>query len=427
MSYPDPEARKPKSAARRMPFRAPRPSSFVIRQCTRLLPRIMRKGYGIESVGYQDAELRRLQELIKEHRVLITPNHPTHAEPVVLFHLSRQIETDFYYLSNRESFDRYWGLFGWLLTRTGAYSILRGVPDRESFKFTRKVLAERIAPLVIFPEGEVYSQNDSLLPFQAGVFQLAFLALDDMVKAGRDQPLYVQPTAIRYRFVEDMGQAIIESIQRLERQLGLPNPPPGDSYLRLRRIGDAVLTAAEKAYRLPRGDAEDLNPRIDAVRNRIVERVAESMDLEMESLGKTLPDQMRALINRVNRVVTDEEAPSSEYQERLLREESERIRPLHQDLKRLSNWVAVRDGYVAELATQERMVDTLWRLESEVLGRRILEGRRECWVRLSEPIDLREYAQTPRKSAIQSATERVERDIQTLLTEMAVHDADPPT
>ncbi|HRK21397.1 MAG TPA: 1-acyl-sn-glycerol-3-phosphate acyltransferase, partial [Fimbriimonadaceae bacterium] len=171
MSYPDPEARKPKSAARRMPFRAPRPSSFVIRQCTRLLPRIMRKGYGIESVGYQDAELRRLQELIKEHRVLITPNHPTHAEPVVLFHLSRQIETDFYYLSNRESFDRYWGLFGWLLTRTGAYSILRGVPDRESFKFTRKVLAERIAPLVIFPEGEVYSQNDSLLPFQAGVFQ----------------------------------------------------------------------------------------------------------------------------------------------------------------------------------------------------------------------------------------------------------------
>lgn len=422
MSYPDPEARKPKSAARRMPFRAPKPSQFVLRQCTRLLPRIMRKGYGIESVGYRDAELKRLHELTREQRVLITPNHPTHAEPVVMFHLSRQIETDFYYLSNRESFDRYWGLFGWLLTRTGAYSILRGVPDRESFKFTRKVLAERIAPLVIFPEGEVYSQNDSLLPFQAGVFQLAFLALDDMKKAGKEKPLYVQPAAIRYRFVEDMGQAIIASIQRLERQLGLQNPPPGDTYLRLRRIGNAVLTAAEKVYRLPHGDPDDMNPSIDAVRSRIVERVAETMDLEVESLGKTLPDQMRALINRVNRVVTDEEAPASEYQERLLREEAERTRPLNQDLKRLANWVAVRDGYVAELATQERMVDTLWRLESEVLGRRILEGRRECWVRLAEPVDLLSYAAVPRKAAIQDMTQRVETEIQALLNEMAFHD-----
>lgn len=422
MSYPDPEGQKPRTAARRMPFRPPQTSPLVIRLCSRLLPRIMLRGYGIHSIGYRDAELRRLEDMSREHRVLITPNHPTHAEPVVLFHLSRQIETDFYYLSNRESFDRYWGLFGWLLTRSGAYSILRGVPDRESFKFTRKVLAERIAPLVIFPEGEVYSQNDSLLPFQAGVFQLAFLALDDLKKTGKDRPVYVQPTAIRYRFIEDMGQAIVDSLRRLEIQLGLAGPPPGDTYLRLRRIGDAVLTATEKVYRLPAGGPEDLNPRIDAVRGRIVERVAEALDLELDSLGKTLPDQMRALINRVNRVVTDEGAPESDYQERLLREEADRIRPLNQDLKRLSNWVAVRDGYVAEQASQERMVDTLWRLESEVLERRVIEGKREGWVRLAEPIDLREYADSPRKEAIREVTTRVESEILQLLNEMASSD-----
>lgn len=406
-----------------MPFRAPRPSRTVLGLCTRLLPRILLKGYDIVSVGYRDGELQRFRELL-EHRVLITPNHPTHAEPALLFHLSRQVGVDFLYLSNRESFERLMGLFGWLLTRTGAYSIVRGAPDRESFKFTRRVLAEKRAPLVIFPEGEVYSQNDSLLPFQAGVFQLAFLALDDMAKAGHHAPLFVQPVAIRYRFVEDMRGPIRESLARLESKLGLAESSGNEPYPRLRRIGDAVLTAAEKAYRLPQGGSDDLNPRIDAVRERIVQRVAEALDVEETELGRTLPDRMRALINRVNRISTDEPSPVSAYQDKLLREEGERIRPLNRDLQRLANWIAVRDGYVGELATQERLVDTLWRLESEVLGQRVLRGKRECWLRLAEPIDLATYLHLPRKEAIQSVTLKAETSIQALLEDMALKTTD---
>jgi hypothetical protein len=240
-----------------------------------------------------------------------------------------------------------------------------------------------------------------------------------MQKAGIEDSLNVQPTAIRYRFTEDMGKPIVDSLQRLEARLGLDKNIPGDPYLRLRRIGDAVLTAAEKTYRIPQGSPEDLNPRIDAVREKIVSRVAEALDMDQAAMGKTLPDRMRALINRVNRITTDESAPTSDYQERLLREETERIRPLNRDLQRLSNWVAVKDGYVSEMASQERVVDTLWRLESEVLGQRILRGKRECEVRLARPIDLRTYAERPRKEAIQEVTQRVENEIQELLREMA--------
>ncbi len=417
VSYPEPVQRPARS--KRMRFRPPRPSRFVENLCGRFLPKILKRGYGITAVEYQSQELERLQEILGQ-RVLITPNHPTHAEPVILFHLSRTVGHPFFYLSNREAFDRAWGLFGWLLSRTGAYSIVRGAPDRDSFKFTRKVLSENKRPLVIFPEGEVYSQNDSLLPFQAGVFQLAFLALDDMVKASIDAPLHIQPVAIRYRFVEDMGKPIVESLQRLEQRLSLPSPPPGDSYQRLRRIGDAVLTAAEDAYKLPHGSADDMNPRIDAVREKIVERVADTLDMEPDSLGKTLPDKMRALSNRVNRVVTEEYEPASPYSESLLRQEADRIKPLEQDLKRLANWLAVKDGYVGELATQERMVDTLWRLESEVLGHRIISGQRECEVRLAEPFDLREYRNVSRKDAIAEVTHRVEESILKLLGQMAL-------
>lgn len=401
-----------------MRFCDPRPNRAVIALCRKLLPTILRRGYGIVDIEYRPDELKQLRQKLGE-RILLAPNHPTHAEPAILYDLSRELGVDFAYLSNRESFERVWGLFGWLLRRNGAYSIIRGAPDRDSFKFTRHVLADQVAPLVIFPEGEVYSQNDSLLPFQAGVFQLALLALDDLAKQGFDVPLWVQPVAVHYRFVEDVGREVVASMNRLEEKLALPGPAPGDPYLRLRRIGDAVLSAAEAAYRLPKGDPGDLNPRIERVREKIVMRLAEALHLEAETLGKTLPEKMRALGNRLNRVATDEELPASEYEERLMREEAERVRPLNADLQRLANWLAVRDGYVGELATPERMVDTLWRLESEVMGQRILRGARRCRLRLAPPFDLREYRDTPRKEAIREVTARVETAIQSLLDEMA--------
>ena len=44
----------------------------------------------------------------------------------------------------------------------GGYSIVRGTPDRESFRMTRQILSQPGAKLVVFPEGEVYTQNDTL-------------------------------------------------------------------------------------------------------------------------------------------------------------------------------------------------------------------------------------------------------------------------
>ncbi|MBI5705442.1 MAG: 1-acyl-sn-glycerol-3-phosphate acyltransferase [Armatimonadetes bacterium] len=410
----------PERPKKRLAFRPPKRSALWLGLCELFLPTILKRGFGIESVHYEPHELERFRHLTSE-RLLITPNHPTHAEPVVMFHLAKTVGRPFYYLSNREGFGLAWGLLGFLLQRCGAYSILRGAPDRESFKTTRRILSQAMGPLVIFPEGEVYSQNDSLLPFQAGVFQLAFLAMDDMGDVQPALPLFVQPVAIRYRFTQDMGRQIVESMDHLERHLSLDGPPPGDTYSRLRRIGDAVLTSAERTYDLPHGSSDDLNPRIDAVRNKIVERVADALHLDPESLGPTLPDKMRGLMNRLSGVVPDDTKVDSTYHARLVEEEATRNRPLIRDLKRLSNWLAVRDGYVGENPTQERMVDTLWRLESEVLGRRMIKGRRQCSVRLPEPIDLREYGtqfKENKREAVHAVTDRVEASIQAMLDEM---------
>lgn len=417
VSYDAPPERTLK---RKLPFKPPKRSGLWLSLVHLLLPTLLKRGYRIESVQYREEEVNRFRSLLNE-RVLLTPNHPTHAEPVIAFHFAKKMNKPMYYLSNREAFDFGWGLFGFLLQRIGGYSILRGAPDRESFKTTKRILSEAANHLVIFPEGEVYSQNDSLLPFQAGVFQLAVLALEEMGKQGIDAPLYIQPVAIRYRFTENMEEKIRASMANLERHLAINGPPSEDRYLRLRLIGHTLLGAAEKAYDLPVGEPEDLDPRINAVRDKIVEMVADALHLTPEALGKTLPERMRALMNHVSGITPDDAPIESAYHERLLREEAERTRPLIRDLQRLSNWVAVRDNYVGEQPTQERVVDTLWRLESEVLGRRVLSGRRACQVRLPEPIDLRTYREAykeNKRQAIKEVTVRVESAIQACLEEM---------
>ncbi len=341
-------------------------------------------------VAYEPAELDRLRGLSGQ-RVLLTPNHPTNTEPALLFHLAAQVDQTFRFLACREAFDAAFGLWGHLSRRLGAFSVVRGTVDRASFKATRTYLAQSGAKLVIFPEGEVYSQNDSLLPFHDGAFQLAYWALDDVRRAEPDGTIWLQPVAIKYRFDRDMTRPIHESLERLERFTGASTRPTDPNYDRLRAIGRAMLESLEREYRLlPAADDEiyqNLTPRLMAVKEAILARVAGAVGVAMPR-GETLPERMRGLIHAVEVVTRDEPPASSPYDAELRRQQRERALPLLADLARIANWIAVYDGYVRENPTPERMADTLIRLERECFGTTFLTGPRRCIVRLPEPIDL---------------------------------------
>ena len=407
---------KTPAISKRRQFRTPKPKPPVIAMAKLICPMVLKRTYGIQRVNYRKEDLELLRNLRNE-RVLLTPNHPTTAEPAIMFHLSAQVRESFYYVANRESFNEWRGLFGWILQSCGGYSVMRGVPDRESFRTTRKLMSESSSKLVIFPEGEVYSQNDSLLPFQSGVFQLMFFALEDMQKEGISAPLYVLPVAIKYKLLDDMSGEISEAMLVLERALGL-DAYAGDAYSRLRRIGDAVLTSAETAYDLQHGSIEDLEPRMQAVKEAMLARVAEAVGLARDVLKGTVPEQMRTLINMVTAVTRDDDVRETFYEVRLRMEEQRRLRPMLQDLRRLANWLAVRDGYVAEKPTQERFAETLRRLEIEVFGVARIGGRKECLVKLGAPLDLAERFdayQISKKETVAIVTSEVEGQVASLL------------
>jgi len=384
---------------------------------------------GIVDVDYRPEDLQRLRDL-GHRRVLLTPNHPTNLEPALLFHLSAAVRTPFHFLACRESFAQAGGLWGEFIRRIGAYSVVRGTVDRSSFRATRDLLAQPGAKLVVFPEGEVYSQNDSLLPFHSGVFQIVFWALEDIRKqaeegadgipADADVSLFILPVAIKYRFTADMSEAIAASLHRLEQFTGLPPAPSDPPYDRLRRIGEAMLRSLESEYRLPvpkDADPLDLTPRLDAVKEAILHRVAAAAGVGLPK-GDTLPERMRALMHVIETVTREEPREPTPYETELRRHQRERARPLLHDLQRLANWIAVYDGYVRAEPTPERMADTLTRLERECFGDAKIGGPRRCIVRLGDPIDVAEHWEAytqKRRAEVAALTRETERRVAALL------------
>nr|CAA9279039.1 hypothetical protein AVDCRST_MAG63-3413 [uncultured Armatimonadetes bacterium] len=425
-------------------FIAASPSPLVRGLCRASLPVVLPWVLDVVGVDYEESELARVRALAP-HRVLITPNHPTNTEPALLFHLSAAVGQPFFFLACREAFDPLWGLWGQVIRRIGAFSVVRGTADRASFRATREILARPGAKVVAFPEGEVYSQNDSLLPFHSGVIQLAFWALEDLRKGGDSgSPLYILPVAIKYVFTRDMSRAILASLTRLENFTGVP--PHGDTppYVRLRHIGRAMLHSLETEYRLSGRDEgrgmrdegkkspdpphpsslaphpseeEDLTPRLDAIKEAILQRVASAAGVALPK-GETLPERMRALIHVIETVTREEPHDKTPYDTELRRQQSERALPLLNDLRRLANWIAVYDGYVRADPTPERMVDTLQRLERECFGKTYVRGPRRCRVRIGEALDLGTCwgaYQNGKRAEVAKVTRAVEASVGALL------------
>lgn len=400
-------------------FRPPIPCPPMLWLAGACIP-VALKRRAVSHIEIDPADIERLHALRGE-RVVLTPNHPTNTDPALVFELSRRARMSFHYLACREAFDGWHGLWGALIQRIGAYSVVRGTIDRESFRYTRSLLARPKSKLVIFPEGEVYSQNESLLPFQTGAVQLAMWGREEARKTDVKAHVWLLPCAIRYRFVGDVSVTLEAKLMALEKHLAL-DPGTLELYPRLRRVALCVLRAVEGEYHLQAAaDSHDdplddnLTPRIEAAKRAALERAAHLLDVKLPR--GTLPEQMRALLHTAEMEMhADEEAhrPRS-----LALQQLERARLAAHDLTRLANWIAVHDGYVLhqtnapDAATSlERAAEVVFRLEMEVFGWATHAGPRIARVRIGEPMLLPDELD---RKGLTEWTQKLEETVRSLL------------
>ena len=130
-------------------FRPPKENRWILRLSQAVLPMAMRRVRGIVSISLSKTDWSHLESL-RGSRAILSANHPTTSDPLIAMYLSRQLGEPFNYMACRELFHGPWG---WTIQRLGAYSIHRGLPDRQSLRMTRHLLAELDRKVVIFPEG----------------------------------------------------------------------------------------------------------------------------------------------------------------------------------------------------------------------------------------------------------------------------------
>ena len=169
-------------------FKPPKLNTIAVRAAQALMPLINRLFLKGVTLDVDTESITRLK-MTDGHPTVLAPNHAARADPAVMFLLSKQLSQQYYYLTARETFDK--GKFGSLrsstLQRFGAYSIVRGTADRNAFRTTRELLCEGNLPLVIFAEGEISRQNDTVMRFERGIIQLCFWGFGRHGKSGDQQ------------------------------------------------------------------------------------------------------------------------------------------------------------------------------------------------------------------------------------------------
>jgi len=220
-------------------FIAPRLSQFWLRVMRWILPRHLRKDYGITAVECRDAD--KLQaSLAAGHGVMLVGNHCRPCDPMVLDALAREVRRPFTVIASWHVFMTS-GIQRFLLPRVGGFSVYREGLDRESLKCAVNIVADGKNPLVIFVEGIITRCNDRLVNFMDGPAFMARTA----AKQRKHGKVVIHPVFIRYFFEGDLQTAVLPVIEKIENRLSWQPQTQLPLRERIRKVGDALLGLKE--------------------------------------------------------------------------------------------------------------------------------------------------------------------------------------
>ena len=370
----------------------------------------------------EPADRHRLQTLAND-RVVYLPNHPTHADGIALFVLSARVSQSFHYIAAYESFKGWKGqVMAWL----GAYSIRRGVGDRDSIAATLALLEQPACKLVMFPEGGCSYQNDTVMPFREGAVGLSLRALKKLARKADPVPdFYLVPVSLKYQYRKSMDRVIARSLKRLEKALNIPQKSP-DFFWRLRAVARALLQRLEQEFNVePQPAAPPSSLTNEGYWNQRIDTLKNAMLLTYERRAGLEPQPHLPMRERVYKV----QAKLEEQYETLVAQQGNHTPELHKtltndsheklyrDTLRLLNFDAIYDGYIAENPTQERFLDTLTTMEREVFGVEapLAKAMRVAQVKIGEIVNLKDYLESYRQDkdgTVETLTHNIQQMVQ---------------
>jgi 1-acyl-sn-glycerol-3-phosphate acyltransferase len=351
----------------------------------------------IDDVDVVGAEIVR-DQLNLGKGVMIMPNHSSHADPYVIYAAADRVETSLYIMATWHVFEGQSFFAQQALRLHGCFSVDREANDIGAFRLATDILREKKQPLVIFPEGEIYHCNERVTPFREGAAAIAVTAAR---KAKR--PIVCIPCAIKYRYVDDPTETLLETMGRLEQSIFWRRQTELPLEERIYRFAEALLAVKELEYFRETRQGQ-LPERIRYLGEHILRGVEDRHALD--GGNNATPERVKA----ARRVIIAKRSAEGV--------DKESIRILDQDLEDLFLVVqsfSYPGDYVVAKPTIERMAETLDKFEEDVLSQPTasIKARRRANVRFGEAIEV--VGDRKIKGLTTTLTRQVEEQVQLML------------
>jgi 1-acyl-sn-glycerol-3-phosphate acyltransferase len=361
----------------------------------------LRYRFNIRSVSVRGQE--RLVELVKHGQsVLVAPNHADHADPALLVTVGRRHGLAFHFMAAREGFERGW-LSRFVLQHAGAFSVDREGADLASIRTAMNLLRECRHPLVIFPEGEIWHHHEELDLLNEGVATILLRAAEKLPEEKRS---YAVPTAIHITHDPSVTRTFSPRLDALERRITWKPKTQLGTVDRIYRLGGALLSIKEEEF-LGEAHHGDLVERIQKLQQHLVRQIEQKHGLTGEA--QLIPLRLKAARHAIRQKLNVTPAPSPEQQT-----------VLYDDLEQLfvaQQLYSYPGQYLRRSPTPDRIAETLFKLEEDVLEHEHYPSPRRAEVIFGEPVDVLQVLQERKlnaKTGVRPMTELLREKIEKL-------------
>jgi 1-acyl-sn-glycerol-3-phosphate acyltransferase len=336
--------------------------------------------------------------------VLVAPNHADHADPGLLLTVGKRYKLAFHFMAAREGFEKN-RINRWVLQRAGAFSINREGADLAAIKMAIKVLQEGEFPLAIFPEGEIYHHMEELDELNDGVASIALRAAAKLPEGRRG---YVVPAAIKLRHDPSVEDSFSERLSILEERVLLKPRVDETAIERIFGLGGALLAVKEQEF-LGSAQQGNLTERIQGLRSALMRHVEAERGIANEDLS--YPRRIKLVRAHIRKELTEGKGEPTADRQRALYDQLDRIFVVHQ-------LYSYSRTYLLGNPSIDRIAETIFKLEEDVLGKARHLGKRKAEIHFGEPIDLAAFLAANdlnTKTGIDPLTREIEQRIMGLL------------
>ncbi len=352
-----------------------------------------------------------LQELVASGaRILLVANHPTHSDPQVMTEVLRRLGVSSCFMAAYDVFLR-GKACAWVMQRHGAFSIDREGSDKQSMKEAIRILKEGEYAMTIFPEGNVYLNNDRVTPFMEGA---AFVSLRAQKELGSDIPIYAVPISFKMTYLDDAREAVKKQMDKVARIAGVKPEGCENILEELQEIGRALLTERMvECQHLSEDDdleGEDWSSQFEGCSEKVIAGLEDKMGLEHKR-ESGLTERIRRIRAAIHQIRIRDDGDSKEDAEKF-----EHASEWADEAILAFRTLTYASPYVAERQSVDRFAETSQKMGEDYTGKSARPlGDRAALVHIGDPVNLAELLDqhgSKLRPAVAEATSQLEQAVQ---------------